>query len=71
MRSQVYAGPLEDGARAAVLFNRHTAGTQYPISNVTVRWEDIGARKPPPAVPVGGLLWVNTVPHRPGSHCRA
>ena len=40
--SQVYAGPLEDGARAAVLFNRHVDGSQYPLSNVTVRWDDIG-----------------------------
>jgi alpha-galactosidase len=40
--SQVYAGPLADGSRAVVLFNRHTSGTQYPLVNVTVQWKDIG-----------------------------
>ncbi len=39
---QVYAGPLEDGSRAVALFNRHTSGTQYPISNITVYWESLG-----------------------------
>ena len=39
---QVYAGPLEDGSRAVALFNRHTSGTQYPLSNITVHWESIG-----------------------------
>lgn len=39
---QAYAGPLAGGSRAAVLFNRHTIGTQYPISNITVFWEDLG-----------------------------
>ena len=24
------------------LFNRHTSGTQYPISNITVYWESLG-----------------------------
>lgn len=43
---QVYAGPLADGSRAVVLFNRHTAGTQYPLVNITVRWQDIGAHTP-------------------------
>lgn len=39
---QVYAGPLCGGSRAVVLFNRHTIGTQYPISNITVTWRQIG-----------------------------
>jgi len=38
----VYAGPLQGGSRAVVLFNRHAAGTQYPISNITVTWKDLG-----------------------------
>ena len=25
-----------------MLFNRHTIGTQYPFSNITVFWEDLG-----------------------------
>lgn len=44
---QVYAGPLEDGSRAVALFNRHTSGTQYPVSNITVRWESIGEKHSP------------------------
>ena len=39
---QVYAGPLQGGARAVALFNRHAIGTQYPISNITVAWKDLG-----------------------------
>lgn len=39
---QVYAGPLHEGSRAVVLFNRHAIGTQYPISNITVTWKQIG-----------------------------
>ena len=39
---QVYAGPLKGGSRAVVLFNRHAFGTQYPISNITVTWGQIG-----------------------------
>lgn len=58
MRFQVYAGPLEDGARAAVVFNRHTAGTQYPISNVTVRWEDLGGSRRQRLRPPGGRVCV-------------
>ena len=71
VRLQVYAGPLEDGARAAVLFNRHTAGTQYPISNVTVRWEDIGGTQRQVRLSCGGL--VDIAPHmpRPPPLCRA
>lgn len=39
---EVYAGPLEGGSRAVILFNRHAIGTQYPISNITVTWKDVG-----------------------------
>ncbi|KAL3147731.1 hypothetical protein ABBQ32_002472 [Trebouxia sp. C0010 RCD-2024] len=39
---EVYAGPLKGGSRAVVLFNRHSITTQYPISNVTVTWEQLG-----------------------------
>lgn len=39
---QVYAGPLGGGSRAVVFFNRHSITTQYPISNVTVTWEQLG-----------------------------
>jgi len=39
---QVYAGPLKGGSRAVVFFNRHSITTQYPISNVTVTWEQLG-----------------------------
>ena len=39
---QVYAGPLHGGSRAVVLFNRHAIGTQYPISNITVTWRQLG-----------------------------
>ena len=42
MFAQVYAGPLEGGSRAVVLFNRHAIGTQYPISNITVTWAQLG-----------------------------
>jgi alpha-galactosidase len=40
--AEVYAAPLEGGARAVVFFNRHVIGTQYPISNVTVEWSALG-----------------------------
>jgi len=33
---------LKGGSRAVVLFNRHSITTQYPISNVTVSWEQLG-----------------------------
>ncbi|DBA83192.1 TPA: hypothetical protein ACH3X2_006708 [Trebouxia sp. C0005] len=39
---EVYAGPLKGGSRAVVLFNRHSITTQYPISNVTVTWKQLG-----------------------------
>ena len=39
---QVYAGPLKGGSRAVVFFNRHSITTQYPISNITVTWEQLG-----------------------------
>ena len=54
---QVYAGPLEDGSRAVALFNRHTSGTQYPISNITVRWEGIGEKHSP--------VWLTQILLRP------
>lgn len=39
---QVYAGPLKGGSRAVIMFNRHSITTQYPISNVTVTWQQLG-----------------------------
>ena len=30
------------GSRAVVFFNRHVFSSQYPISNITVTWEDLG-----------------------------
>ncbi|KAK9785608.1 hypothetical protein WJX73_009218 [Symbiochloris irregularis] len=39
---QVYAGPLQDGSRAVVLFNRHIFSTQYPLCKITVTWEQLG-----------------------------
>ena len=38
--AQVYAGPLEGGARAVVLFNRHSPDYRY--NNMTVTWEQLG-----------------------------
>jgi alpha-galactosidase len=37
---QVYAGPLKGGARAVVLFNRHSPDYRY--NNMTVTWEQLG-----------------------------
>ena len=42
MYVQVYAGPLKGGSRAVVFFNRHAQGTQYPLSNITVTWRQLG-----------------------------
>ena len=40
---QVYAGPLEGGSRAVVLFNRHTAtDPKFAMHNMTVFWKSIG-----------------------------
>jgi hypothetical protein len=39
---QIFAGPLAGGARAVVLANMQTTQSQYPISNITVLWEQIG-----------------------------
>ena len=40
---QVYAGPLEGGSRAVVLFNRHTAtDPKFSMHNMTVFWKSIG-----------------------------
>ena len=41
---QIYAGPLSGGARAVVLANFQTTQSQYPISNITVYWEQLGLR---------------------------
>ena len=41
-RLQIFAGPLAGGARAVVLANMQTTQSQYPISNITVLWEQIG-----------------------------
>ncbi len=42
---QVFAGPLAGGARAVVMANFQTTQTQYPMSNVTVYWEQLGLRR--------------------------
>ena len=39
---QIYAAPLAGGARGVVLFNQQTTQSQYPMSNLTVFWEQIG-----------------------------
>lgn len=39
---QIFAGPLKGGDRAAVLANFQTTQSQYPISNITVFWEQLG-----------------------------
>lgn len=39
---QIWAGPLAGSARAVVLFNRHTTGSQYLNTNITVPWELLG-----------------------------
>lgn len=39
---EVYAAPLSGGARAVVMFNRHTTDSQYATSNITVTWEQLG-----------------------------
>jgi len=40
--NEVWAGPLADGSRVVVLFNRHVINTQYPMQNITVNWTMIG-----------------------------
>lgn len=40
--SQVYAGPLAGGDRAVVLANFGTLHSQYPTTNLTVFWQQIG-----------------------------
>lgn len=41
--SQVYAGPLAGGARAVVLFNRHTfSDSPGYTQDLTVYWKAIG-----------------------------
>jgi hypothetical protein len=39
---KVFAAPLAGGSRGVVLFNQQTTQSQYPLSNVTVFWEQIG-----------------------------
>eukprot|EP00884_Botryococcus_braunii_P004825 jgi/Botrbrau1/14343/Bobra.0222s0013.1 len=39
---EIFAGPLAGGDRVVALFNRHTIGVQYPISNITVTWKQLG-----------------------------
>jgi len=42
-RAQVYACPLEGGARAVVLFNRHVGSdNKFGAHNITVFWKSIG-----------------------------
>jgi hypothetical protein len=39
---QVYASPLSGGGRAVVLANFQTTYSQYPATNITVFWTQIG-----------------------------
>lgn len=39
---KVFAAPLAGGGRGVVLLNQQTTQSQYPLSNVTVSWEQIG-----------------------------
>lgn len=39
---EVFAGPLTGLARVAVLFNRLNVDSQYPTTNVTLLWEQLG-----------------------------
>ena len=63
---KIFAGPLAGGARAVVLANFQTTQSQYPLSNLTVFWEQArrrragGARKP-------GVCLVFHSPHAPGT----
>jgi len=40
--NEVWAGPLDDGGRVVVLFNRHVINSQYPLQNITVNWTMLG-----------------------------
>jgi alpha-galactosidase len=40
--NEVWAGPLDDGSRAVVLFNRHVINSQYPLQNITVNFTWLG-----------------------------
>ncbi|KAL4458745.1 hypothetical protein ABPG75_013610 [Micractinium tetrahymenae] len=42
---RIFAAPLTGGARAVVMANFQTTQTQYPMSNVTVYWEQLGLRR--------------------------
>jgi hypothetical protein len=41
-RPQVYAAPLAGGDRAVVLANFQTTSSQYPRTNITVFWGQVG-----------------------------
>jgi len=40
--NEAWAGPLRDGSRAVVLFNRHSRYSQYKTQNITIEWIDLG-----------------------------
>jgi len=40
--NEVWAGPLKNGSRVVVLFNRHVITSQYPLQNITVNFTMIG-----------------------------
>jgi alpha-galactosidase len=40
--NEAWAGPLHDGSRAVVLFNRHSRYSQYKTQNITVEFIDLG-----------------------------
>lgn len=39
---EVYAAPLGGGSRVAVLFNRLNIDSQYPTTNITLLWAQLG-----------------------------
>ena len=39
---QVFAGDLAGGGKAVAFLNRHSFQTQYPLSNITVTWAQLG-----------------------------
>jgi hypothetical protein len=40
--NEIWAGPLDDGSRVVVLFNRHVISSQYPLQNITVNFTQLG-----------------------------
>jgi alpha-galactosidase len=48
--NRVYAAPLADGSRAAVLFNAHTHSSQYPAWNITLNFATLGYKNSTAAV---------------------